>query len=115
MERVKGIEPSSVAWEATALPLSYTRDAGRLCRAHPAPATRRKKSQGIANMQIHLNGQPQTLDDGLTVADVLERNGYADRRVAVEINQAIVPRSAHKTHRLSDGDRMEIVQAMGGG
>jgi sulfur carrier protein len=66
-------------------------------------------------MQIQLNGQPQTFDDGTTVAEVLQRNGYSDRRVAVEINQAIVPRSLHLSQRLADGDRMEIVQAMGGG
>ena len=66
-------------------------------------------------MQIQLNGQAQTIDEGLTVSEVLERHGYAGRRVAVEINQTIVPRSAHAHHRLADGDRMEIVQAMGGG
>ena len=66
-------------------------------------------------MQIQLNGHPQTIDEGLTVAEMLARNGYADRHVAVEINQAIVPRSQHATRRVIDGDRIEIVQAMGGG
>jgi sulfur carrier protein len=75
----------------------------------------RSNQEGVDSMQIHLNGHPQTLDGEPTVAEVLQRHGYADRRVAVEINQAIVPRSTHATHRLSDGDRMEIVQAMGGG
>ena len=66
-------------------------------------------------MQIHLNGHAQELSDTPTVAEFLERNGYAGRRVAVEINQAIVPRSAHATLTLADGDRIEIVQAIGGG
>ncbi|HTA65685.1 MAG TPA: sulfur carrier protein ThiS [Xanthomonadaceae bacterium] len=66
-------------------------------------------------MRIFLNGEPHLLDDATTVAELLERNDYAGRRLAVEINQAIVPRSAHATHRILDGDRIEIVQAMGGG
>jgi sulfur carrier protein len=37
------------------------------------------------------------------------------KRVAVEINRDIVPRSRHATHRLCEGDRVEIVQAIGGG
>jgi sulfur carrier protein len=66
-------------------------------------------------MQIQLNGQQHTLDEAPTVAELLERTGYSGRRVAVEINQAIVPRSAHATHRVVDGDRVEVVAAMGGG
>ena len=66
-------------------------------------------------MQIQLNGQAQSIDDATTVAELLERNGYAGRRVAIEINQSIVPRSAHATRRVVEGDCIEIVQAMGGG
>jgi len=66
-------------------------------------------------MQIQLNGQPLVLDGTPTIAELLERSGYAGRRVAVEVNQAIVPRSAHATHRLADGDRIEVVTAFGGG
>ena len=66
-------------------------------------------------MQIQLNGQPHRLDDAPTVAELLDRTGYAGRKVAVEINQAIVPRSAHATHRVADGDRVEVVTAFGGG
>jgi len=66
-------------------------------------------------MQIHLNGEPQSLADAPTVAEFLERNGFGGRRVAVEINQAIVPRSRHAEHRLADGDVVEIVNAIGGG
>jgi sulfur carrier protein len=66
-------------------------------------------------MQIQLNGQMQVLDDAPTVSELLARNGYADRRVAVEINQTIVPRSRHAEHRIADGDRVEVVTAFGGG
>ena len=66
-------------------------------------------------MQIQLNGQTRSIDDVTTVAELLERNGYSGRRVAIEINQSIVPRSAHATHRIVDGDRIEVVTAFGGG
>ena len=66
-------------------------------------------------MQIILNGKPMRLDDAPTIAELLQREGYAEHRVAVEINHAIVPRSLHDTHQLADGDQIEIVQAMGGG
>ncbi len=66
-------------------------------------------------MQIHLNGHAQTFADTPTLAELLERNGYGGRRVAVEINQAIVPRSELVHRLLVEGDRVEIVQAMGGG
>ena len=66
-------------------------------------------------MQIELNGQPRCFDAAPTVADVLAAEGLADRRVAVEVNREIVPRGRHAQHRLCEGDRMEIVQALGGG
>ena len=66
-------------------------------------------------MRIHLNGHAQDVSDTPTVAELLERNGYAGRRVAVEINQAIVPRSRHAEQRIADGDVVEIVNAIGGG
>ena len=66
-------------------------------------------------MQIILNGKPMQLDDAPTIAELLQRAGYAERRVAVEINRVIVPRSLHDTRQLTDGDQIDIVQAMGGG
>ena len=66
-------------------------------------------------MQIHLNGESRTVDPALTLAALLEQAGLAGRRVAVEINGAIVPRSRHVEHALAEGDRVEIVHALGGG
>jgi sulfur carrier protein len=71
-------------------------------------------NQGVS-MRIILNGEPMQLDDSPTLAELLQRTGHAERRIAVEINRAIVPRSMHAVHRLADGDRVEIVQALGGG
>jgi sulfur carrier protein len=66
-------------------------------------------------MNILLNGSPHDCADDTTLADLLAANGYAGRRVAVEINRDIVPRSAHATTPLKAGDQVEIVHAMGGG
>lgn len=65
--------------------------------------------------RITLNGVPHELAAGSTIARLLEGQGMGCRRVAVEVNQEIVPRSAHGRHELVDGDRVEIVQALGGG
>ena len=66
-------------------------------------------------MQLTVNGQPRSLDAGSTITDLLHAMGLADKRVAVEVNRAIVTRSAHATHTLADGDSVEVVQAIGGG
>lgn len=68
-----------------------------------------------AGMDIVLNGEPRSLDPALTVLQLLQREGLADRRVAVEVNGDIVPRSRHAEHALAPGDRIEIVHALGGG
>lgn len=66
-------------------------------------------------MEIVLNGEQRDIGDARTVRDLLAATGYADRRVAVEVNRTIVPRSTYSEHRLAAGDRVEIVHAIGGG
>jgi sulfur carrier protein len=66
-------------------------------------------------MQITVNGTPRTLAPGVTVAQLLEQMGLVGRRLAVERNGEIVPRSRHPEVPLADGDRLEIVVAVGGG
>jgi sulfur carrier protein len=66
-------------------------------------------------MQITLNGNPHDCGQGTTVTQLLHQAGYGGRRVAVEVNQEIVPRSLHEGHELHAGDRVEIVHAIGGG
>ena len=66
-------------------------------------------------MQIHLNGHAHHCDEGTTLAQLLAEAGYADRRVAIEVNRDIVPRSQHAQHVLRGGDEVEIVHAIGGG
>jgi sulfur carrier protein len=66
-------------------------------------------------MQIQLNGEPRRFECAPTVTELLEAEGLGGRRVAVEVNRAIVPKSRHGERRLEDGDVVEIVQALGGG
>ena len=66
-------------------------------------------------MRIQLNGEPFELPDGETVAALLTRLELTGRRVAVELNQDIVPRSQHVETALTEGDQVEVVHAIGGG
>ncbi|RCV90474.1 sulfur carrier protein ThiS [Billgrantia montanilacus] len=66
-------------------------------------------------MQIQLNGEAHDLAADLTVAQLIDSLGLTGRRIAVELNEEIVPRSEHGTTRLGQGDRIEIVHAIGGG
>ncbi|GIX37050.1 MAG: sulfur carrier protein ThiS [Silanimonas sp.] len=66
-------------------------------------------------MQILLNGELHEIEAGLSLAGLLERFGLTQRRVAIEVNGEIVPRSLHAGHVLREGDRIEVVHALGGG
>lgn len=66
-------------------------------------------------MRIQLNGEPFELDDGASIADLIARLDLSGRRLAVELNLEIVPRSQHAATILNDGDRVEVVHAIGGG
>ena len=69
----------------------------------------------MAGMDILLNGANHAIPPACTIAQLLAEAGFGERRVAVEVNGAIVPRSAHDGHLLHEGDRVEIVHALGGG
>jgi sulfur carrier protein len=66
-------------------------------------------------MDIQLNGQPRHIEGTRSLASLLQDEGLAERRVAVEVNGDIIPRSQHASHVLREGDRVEIVHALGGG
>lgn len=66
-------------------------------------------------MKIVLNGEAREFGAPLSIESLLQEEGYGQRRVAVEVNREIVPRSVHGARTLADGDRVEIVHALGGG
>jgi sulfur carrier protein len=66
-------------------------------------------------MDLIINGEPQQLPAPLSVASLLEARGLAGKRVAVERNGEIVPKSRHAETALASGDHIEIVVAVGGG
>jgi sulfur carrier protein len=66
-------------------------------------------------LTIVLNGEARQFPQTLTVAQLLVEIGLAEHRVAVEVNQEIVPRSRHGDVALQSGDRVEVVRAIGGG
>jgi len=66
-------------------------------------------------LNIILNGTDTALDNVRTVHDLVVQLGYEGKRIAVEHNGDIVPRSQHDQASLADGDRIEIVVAVGGG
>jgi sulfur carrier protein len=68
------------------------------------------------SFNLFLNGESRRFDVPLTVQDLLRQAGYAaERPVAVEVNGEVVPKSRHGALALVEGDRVEIIQAIGGG
>ena len=66
-------------------------------------------------MNILINGDNQQFDDDLTAAQLVEKLGLQGKRIAMEVNQEIVPRSNYDSCQLSENDRVEIINAVGGG
>lgn len=95
-----GIEPTLSAWEAEVLPLNYTRAARILNRLM---------------IHISVNGVSRQCGPDATLATLVDALALAGKRIAVERNGAIVPRSRWAEQPLEDGDRLEIVGAVGGG
>ena len=67
-------------------------------------------------MELSINGEARSLAaPALTIAELLDELGLGGRRVAVEVNRRLVPRAKHAEAHLSEGDRVEIVEFVGGG
>jgi sulfur carrier protein len=69
----------------------------------------------VEKMQISVNGEPQDVPDGATVERLLDLLEVQRRRIAVEVNRELVPRSQHGARALAEGDAVEIVTLVGGG
>lgn len=66
-------------------------------------------------INVTVNGEPRTIGAGSSIAAMLEEIGIDPRKVAVEHNLEVVPRSTLADIRVSDGDSFEIVHFVGGG
>jgi len=101
-----GIEPTSKAWEAFVLPLNYTRVLALYLNENGS------YPEVIA---LTINGQPRSFPGPLNVARLIEELELKGKRIALERNGEIVPRSQFDQVALADGDALEIVVAVGGG
>lgn len=77
------------------------------------PGTHTQAMQG--SLTVTLNGESRTLPAPISVAGMLATLGLDTRKVAVERNEEIVPRSAYATTQLADRDALEVVHFIGGG
>ena len=66
-------------------------------------------------MKIILNGEPKQLPDHSSVLDLLQELRLTEKRLAIELNGEIVPRSGYAEIALKEADKIEIVHAIGGG
>ena len=64
---------------------------------------------------ITVNGKQIQLISEMSVADYLEQNNYQINRIAVEMNEEILPKYSYSDTMLKDGDRLEVVTFVGGG
>jgi sulfur carrier protein len=66
-------------------------------------------------MKIIINGSSREVPDNLSASELILTLGLADKRLALEINREIVPRSTFENHIIHPDDKVEIVHAIGGG
>ena len=67
------------------------------------------------DLEILVNGDCRRMPVGSTLADLIQRLGLAQRRLAVAVNRDVVPRTGFGARALAAGDRVEILEAVGGG
>ena len=66
-------------------------------------------------MRVLVNGAEHEIPAGTNVGELLARLAFGGKRIAVAVNRSVVPRSAFDTQKLAAGDRIEILEAVGGG
>ena len=64
---------------------------------------------------LRVNGEAHELAAGASLAELIEEIGLRGRRLAVAVNRDVVPRSRYAERKLAEGDRVEILEAVGGG
>ena len=66
-------------------------------------------------MKIIVNGEEITLPENSSIQDLIAQLGFTNKRIAIEINEAIIPKSKYQSHPLKNHDRVEVINAVGGG
>lgn len=68
-----------------------------------------------AALELEVNGEPRSVPAGCTIEELVRSLGLERRRIAVAVNRDVIPRSGFDAHALAAGDRVEILEAVGGG
>ena len=66
-------------------------------------------------MNVTINGESTQIPAGISASQLIENLGLSGKRVAMEVNMEIVPRSTFDSFMIKDNDSIEIVHAIGGG
>ena len=66
-------------------------------------------------MKIIVNGKEISLPHNSNIDDLIHQLGYKNKRIAIEINESIIPKSQHSSFVLEAKDRIEVINAVGGG
>lgn len=66
-------------------------------------------------MKVIVNGTQHDFSDNTTIADLIAQLELKDRKIAIEMNLEVVPSARHNSTLLAEGDRIEIIEAVGGG
>ena len=74
-----------------------------------------ESAAATTNLRVQVNGEPHDLPQGCSVAELLAQLDLIGRRVALALNREVVPRSTYADVMIQDGDRIEILEAVGGG
>lgn len=72
-------------------------------------------TEATSTIEVDVNGEAKRLAGASTVAELLDGLDLGGKRVAVAVNRDVVVRSRYAEHRLAEGDRIEILEAVGGG
>jgi thiamine biosynthesis protein ThiS len=74
-----------------------------------------ERTVGEQDLSVLVNGEPRSVPTGATVSTLIDLLGLRERRLAVAVNRNVVPRSTYDRVALAAGDRIEILEAVGGG
>ena len=80
-----------------------------------SPPVEATPNSQLSALAIRVNGEPREVASGSTLAQLVDALGLTGRKIAVAVNRDVVPRAAHAARVLRAGDRVEILEAVGGG